>query len=129
MASPNSGNFTRLSPLAMLALLAALAGSATADDATGATADDPVERGREIAFDRNKGNCLACHQIEGGELAGNVGPPLLLMETRFPDRDVLRSQVWDASEKVPNTRMPMYGRHRILTETEIDLVVDFLLTL
>jgi L-cysteine S-thiosulfotransferase len=76
-----------------------------------------------------QGNCLACHVIEGGELAGNFGPPLVMMQSRFPDRGVLREQVWDASRRMPNTRMPPYGRHRILTEEEIDKVVDFLLTL
>jgi sulfur-oxidizing protein SoxX len=88
-----------------------------------------LEKGREIAFDRRKGNCLACHVIEGGELAGNYGPPLIMMQARFPERDVLRAQIWDASTRMPDTRMPPYGRHRILTEEEIDLVVDFLLTL
>ena len=90
---------------------------------------DDIERGKAIAFERGRGNCLACHAIEGGELAGNYGPPLLLMKVRYPDRAVLRAQVWDASSKEPLTRMPPYGRHRILSEDEIDLVVDFIYTL
>jgi len=90
---------------------------------------DRIEQGRALAFERGKGNCLACHMIEGGELAGNFGPPLLLMKTRFPDRETLRAQIWDAAVRMPSTRMPPYGRHRILTEDEIDLVVDFILTL
>jgi sulfur-oxidizing protein SoxX len=88
-----------------------------------------TERGRQIAFERRKGNCLACHVIEGGELAGNYGPPLVMMKARFPDREVLREQVRDAEVSNPDTRMPPFGRHKILTEEEIDLVVDFLLTL
>lgn len=92
-------------------------------------AADRIEKGRVLAFERRKGNCLACHLIEGGELAGNYGPPLLMMKARFPDRDVLRAQIWDASARMSTTRMPPYGRHRILTEEEIDLVVDFILTL
>ena len=90
---------------------------------------DRIEQGRALAFERRKGNCLACHLIEGGELAGNYGPPLLMMQARFPDREVLRAQIWDASVRMPATRMPPFGRHRILTEDEIDLVVDFVLTL
>jgi sulfur-oxidizing protein SoxX len=97
-----------------------------ADD-DGAT--DSLEQGRALAFERRKGNCLACHLIEGGELAGNYGPPLLQMQARFPDRNVLRAQIWDAAARNADTRMPPYGRHRILTEDEIDLVVDFILTL
>ena len=97
-----------------------------AEDDNGA---ERIEQGRALACERRKGNCLACHLIEGGELTGNYGPPLLMMKARFPDREVLRAQIWDASIHTPSTRMPPYGRHRILTEDEIDLVVDFILTL
>ncbi len=100
--------------------------SGNADEAP---SPDALESGKAIAFERGKGNCLACHVIAGGELAGNYGPPLLLMKTRFPDRADLRAQIWDASIKEPTTRMPPYGRHRILTEDEIDLLVDFIHTL
>jgi sulfur-oxidizing protein SoxX len=112
-------------------LLAAmiLAGFPFASAADEPVAVDRIEQGRALAFERRKGNCLACHLIEGGELAGNYGPPLLMMKVRFPDREVLRAQIWDASVRTPATRMPPFGRHRILTEDEIDLVVDFLLTL
>jgi len=88
-----------------------------------------IDRGKAIAFERRKGNCLACHVIEGGELAGNYGPPLVLMKERYPDREKLREQIWDASVRDDSTRMPPFGRHKILTEEEIDLVVDFVLTL
>lgn len=88
-----------------------------------------IEEGKAIAFNRFKGNCLACHQIEGGELMGNYGPPLIYMNARYPDRDALREQIWDASIKNPHTRMPPFGRNRILTEQEIDLVTDFIQTL
>lgn len=88
-----------------------------------------IEEGKAIAFDRSKGNCLACHQMAGGELMGNYGPPLIYMKARYPDRDALREQIWDAAIKNPHTRMPPFGRNRILTEREIDLVTDFILTL
>lgn len=107
----------------LLAVLAApMPGLADADA-------DRIEQGRVIAFERSKGNCLACHLIEGGDLTGNYGPPLIMMQARFPDRAILRAQIWDASTQMTNTRMPPFGRHRILTEEEIDLVVDFILTL
>jgi len=88
-----------------------------------------LEKGKAIAFNRTKGNCLACHYIEGGELAGNYGPPLVSMKLRYPDREVLRSQIWDAAVRNPNTRMPPFGRNRILTEEEIDLVTDYIQSL
>ena len=88
-----------------------------------------LEQGKALTFGRFKGNRLACHFIEGGELTGNYGPPLVVMKVRFPDRDVLRAQIWDAALKNPDTRMPPFGRNRILTEEEIDLVTDFIQTL
>jgi len=111
-----------------LTLLVLLTGtrSGVADEAPAA---DALALGKAVAFDRAKGNCLTCHVISGGELAGNFGPPLLLMKTRFPNRADLRAQIWDASVKEPNSLMPPFGRHRILTEKEIDLVVDFIYSL
>jgi len=88
-----------------------------------------VEQGKKIAFDRKKGNCLACHQIEGGSLPGNIGPPLVAMKARFPDKSKLRAQIWDSTKSNPNSMMPPFGRHEILTEDEIDKVVEFVYTL
>jgi sulfur-oxidizing protein SoxX len=88
-----------------------------------------VAEGKELAFDRTKGNCLACHMIDGGDLAGNIGPPLLSMQQRYPDRAQLRAQIWDSTVKNPQTLMPPFGRNRILSEDEIDRIVDFLYTL
>lgn len=88
-----------------------------------------IEEGKQIAFDRKKGNCLACHQIEGGDLAGNIGPPLVAMKARFPDKSKLRAQIWDSTKANPNTMMPPFGRHEILTESEIDKVVEFVYSL
>jgi sulfur-oxidizing protein SoxX len=88
-----------------------------------------VEQGKNIAFDRKKGNCLACHQIEGGSLAGNIGPPLVAMKARFPDKSKLRAQIWDSNKNNPNSMMPPFGRQRILSESEIDKIVEFIYTL
>ena len=111
-----------------LAILVAATGFSQAEEDTVGVESD-FERGKAIAFERRKGNCLACHVIAGGELAGNYGPPLVLMKVRYPDREKLREQIWDASIRDQSTRMPPFGRHKILTEEEIDLVVDFILTL
>ena len=54
---------------------------------------DNIAEGKSLTFDRKKGNCLACHMIDDGELAGNNGPPLLAMKARFPDREVLFQQI------------------------------------
>lgn len=89
---------------------------------------DPVVQGGCIAIDRTKGNCHSCHMIAGINY-GDIAPPLVAMKQRFPDKAKLRAQVWDASVANPRTVMPPFGRHGILTEEEIDKVVEFLLTL
>lgn len=90
---------------------------------------DAVEQGKAIAFDRKKGNCLTCHVMEGGELAGNWGPPLMAMKARYPNKADLRAQIYDATKRNPMTSMPPFGRTGILTDEEIDLVVEFVHTL
>jgi len=85
-----------------------------------------IEKGKKIAFDRKLGNCLSCHAIEGGEMAGNIGPPLAVMKARFPDRAVLKSQIFDSRIQNPNTIMPPFGAHEILTKDELELVVTFI---
>ncbi len=88
-----------------------------------------IEEGKKTAFHRKKGNCLACHAIEGGSLPGNIGPPLVNMKDRYPDKSQLRAQIWDATKNNPNTIMPPFGRHAILSEEEIDKIVEFIHTL
>lgn len=98
-----------------------------ADEESGAASR--LEQGKALTFDRSKGNCLACHWVEGGELTGTYGPPLIAMKVRYPDREVLRAQIWDAAVRNPATRMPPFGRNRILTEEEIDLVTNYIQSL
>jgi sulfur-oxidizing protein SoxX len=116
---------TAASAAVMMATLA-LAPVGTASAEEGASV---IDQGKAIAFDRKKGNCLACHQIEGGDLAGNIGPPLVAMKARYPDKAKLRAQIWDATKMNPGTIMPPFGRHKILSESEIDKVVEFIYSL
>jgi sulfur-oxidizing protein SoxX len=104
-------------------------GSLMPGSTTASTDEATIAQGKELAFDRKKGNCLACHMIAGGLLPGNIGPPLIAMKARFPDVSVLRAQIWNASEKNPKSIMPPFGRHQILSEGEIDKIVAFILTL
>lgn len=103
------------------------------DEQTCANASSAVLAGGCIATDRQKGNCMACHQFNGLERtrlqAGNIGPPLVAIKARHPNKKQLREQLWDASKFNPGTVMPPFGKHRILTEKEIDLVVEWLYSL
>ena len=94
-----------------------------------AAEDDVVVRGKTLATDRGKGNCLACHVFDDGELPGTLGPPLLAMKLRFPNRETLRSQICDATVRNSDSRMPPFCRHGILTVEEVELIIDYLYTL
>jgi sulfur-oxidizing protein SoxX len=85
--------------------------------------------GRVVAHDVYKGNCLACHQVPGDPLAvslANIGPPIVQMRERFPDRAALRAQLWDSTARNPLSVMPPFGKHRVLTEEEIDQVIEYI---
>lgn len=113
-----------------LLLVAPLLGACLAGPALAAEVKQEMP-GQGIAFDNKKGNCLACHAMPGtkGEMAGSIAPPLIAMKLRFPERSKLRAQVWDATVNNPKTVMPPFGKHKVLTEDEIDKVVDFIYTL
>jgi sulfur-oxidizing protein SoxX len=118
--------------IGVLCALILTGGAAIAQESAGTTESatvDTVSQGKAAAFDRRRGNCLACHAMDDGEMPGNVGPPLMMMQQRFPERAALKRQIWDATERNPNTRMPPFGRHGMLTEEEVDWIVDYLYTL
>lgn len=106
--------------------LAVVLGNMVAAPLASAAEANVVAEGKKIAFDRKLGNCLACHAIEGGSLPGNIGPPLVNMKERYPDKAKLRAQIFDATQTNPNTIMPPFGRYGILSEQELDKVVEFI---
>lgn len=97
---------------------------AVTESLTGVSGD--VANGRKVFASRKKGNCLACHAIAGGDLPGNIGPPLIAMKARFPDKSVLRAQIYDARTTNPNTIMIPFGPHAVLSDAEIDKITDFI---
>ncbi|MBV5274611.1 MAG: sulfur oxidation c-type cytochrome SoxX [Lamprocystis purpurea] len=92
------------------------------------TSGDPAA-GKAIAMDRSKGNCIACHLIIGGESPGAIGPALIAMQTRYPTKEALAIQIWDATVKTPEAAMPPFGRHAILSQQELADVVAYVWTL
>jgi sulfur-oxidizing protein SoxX len=116
--------------MATVGALTFMMGSLAIAPMTASAADaSTVEEGKKVSFNRKKGNCLACHKIAGGSLAGNIGPELVNMKARYPDKAKLRAQIWDATTMNPNTIMPPFGKHKMLNEKEIDKVVEFIYTL
>ena len=99
--------------------------------ASTAFADKKID-GREVFNSKKHGNCTACHWTQDmyeGDIAGNMGPALVGMKARFPNKKDLREQIWDPTIKNPITSMPPFGKNAILTPEQIDAVVDYLYTL
>ena len=94
-----------------------------------AHAQSKVSEGEKLAFDRAKGNCLSCHEIKGGDLPGTIGPALKDIKSKYPQRRDLIAILTDEPLRNPQTAMPPFGRNHILTEQEIEAIVDFLQTL
>jgi sulfur-oxidizing protein SoxX len=112
-----------------------LSGISAAAIAISALAQSASMTGRELFVAENKGNCLACHKTPTDttlQSASNIGPPLESIKQKYPspsDRVRLKDEIRDLSHKNPATIMPPYGKHRILTESEINAIVAYLETL
>ena len=114
---------TSLCVTGMLAMFTAV--PAVADNHADA---DQIALGKAVYMGKSRGNCVSCHAIEDpdAKLAGEQGPPTLQMKARFPDKRKLRAQIWDATKMNPLTIMPPLGKHWILSEEEIDAVVEYI---
>ena len=117
---------TKTAPLRALAVALLIGAAASASPAC---AQSAASEGQKLAFDRGKGNCLTCHEIKGGDLPGTIGPPLKDLKSKYPDRNELVAILTDETKRNPQTVMPPFGRNRILTDQEINAIVDFLQTL
>src|SRR3981081_3933597 len=112
-----------MKPAMVLALLtgAALAGPAQAQSGPSG--------GQHSAFARGKVLFLPCHVIKGGDLPGTIGPELVDIKSKYPNREDLVAILNDETKRNPQTVMPPFGRNRILTDKAINAIVDFLQTL
>ncbi|MBT3048566.1 MAG: sulfur oxidation c-type cytochrome SoxX [gamma proteobacterium symbiont of Ctena orbiculata] len=106
-----------------------LAGQFLISPAIFAAGGNAVEEGKKIAFDRKKGNCLACHNIVNAPSPGNIAPALVAMKARYASKEELRMQIWDATIKNPESAMPPFGKHGILSEADLEKVVEYVWTL
>ena len=102
-----------------LVAIAAVLG-AVAFGASAATAAAP--NAKKLVLD----HCQQCHEVKGIEDYGNIGPSLIDLKARYPDRKDVVAIVTDEAKRNPQTVMPPFGRDLILTKQEIDTIVDFL---
>jgi sulfur-oxidizing protein SoxX len=78
---------------------------------------------------RDKGHCLACHQVPEGAgpaTRADLGPKLEGSRMRSLGRERLREIIEDPTRANPDTVMPPFGRHRILDAAEINRIVEYL---
>ena len=94
--------------------------------AAAGAAEGDAEAGMKVANDRKTGNCVACHVMPDAESPGAIGPPLIQMQARYPDMEKLRAQIWDATEANPESSMPPFGKHGILTEEQFNDVLAYI---
>jgi sulfur-oxidizing protein SoxX len=104
---------------------------------------DP-DRGRELAKNRKKGNCLACHQmpIPEEDFHGTIAPPLTGVGARY-DEGQLRLRVVDIKQINPMSLMPSFYKDpstlsrvskkfqgkTVLSAQEVEDVIAYLNTL
>jgi len=104
---------------------------------------DPV-RGRDIAVAKDRGNCLACHQMPVPEESfhGMFGPPLHGIASRMT-KGQIRLRIVDETRINPVTVMPAFYKNpkhlnrvsdeyygkTVLTAQEVEDIVAYLATL
>ncbi len=102
-----------------------------------------ARRGREVASDRERGDCAICHELPGLDASahGDVGPSLTQVGDRL-DARALRQRVADPRRDNPASIMPAYakrtGFHQpapgragrsVLRRSELDDLTAYLATL
>lgn len=88
--------------------------------------------GKKLFDDPRRGNCGACHVWSAAapvSVLPPIGPSLVGIKARYADGKKLRDVIRDASALNPDTVMPPYGRHRILTDVEINAIAGYVETL
>jgi sulfur-oxidizing protein SoxX len=51
------------------------------------------------------------------------------MKGRFESKEALRAHIYDPTVRNPNTSMPPFGKHRLLSNKQIDQIVEWLWTI
>jgi sulfur-oxidizing protein SoxX len=68
-----------------------------------------IARGREVFVAREGGHCVLCHAAPGVAVAGNVGPSMVGVGSRFTPAQ-LRLRVADMTQVRADTVMPTFHR-------------------
>ncbi|UQB41829.1 c-type cytochrome [Thiomicrospira microaerophila] len=143
----NSKINTALAALTVSAALVSVPVHAATDAAAKEALEKRIAEGKELAFSRSQGNCLACHNIMNamgqpqGTSPGTIGPALVMPAIRFGTKQNLYDKIWapegtfkDAPRageeiRVKYSMMPYFGAYGILSDDEIGKIVDYLWSL
>ena len=85
-----------------------------------------ARRGAQIAFARDRGNCLACHVMAGGTQPGTRGPDLSQYGRAGHGDAETYAAVYDMRTRIADTLMPPFGTNEILSDQELRDVVAYL---
>lgn len=89
-----------------------------------------AEKGKKLVANRSQGStCLACHLLPDEHLMGNVGVNLTEIGTWEEDEERMFNYIYDPRSYKPNTVMPPWGAHQLLSRDEIKDIVAYLKTL
>ena len=110
------------------AVMMLIGAAALAPTAAMAVDSELAAQGKKVAENRKKGNCFTCHSYTGSHLAGNMGPPLNGISKRKSRKEIY-DQIWDATKANPNTTMPPFGKHEVLSNSDINAITEWVLTL
>lgn len=80
----------------------------------------------------DKGYCISCHQLPPGSgptTRDDLGPRLEGTRMRALGAKALHDVINDPTAANPDTVMPPFGKHRLLTAREVDKLVEYLLAL
>jgi sulfur-oxidizing protein SoxX len=84
--------------------------------------------------EKQYGNCVACHNIEGAKGGGNIGPDLtsyneFFMKTGTRDNAYVYQKIADARVDNPNTHMTINLTTKLFTEREICDITSYVVSI
>jgi len=95
----------------------------------------PAGLSRKNAKGKNKqyGNCVACHNIEGARGAGNIGPDLshyssTFMATKVRNNAFVYQKIADPRIDNPNTHMTVNLTTKLFNEREICDIASYIVS-
>ncbi len=97
------------------------------------TPPEGLSRTNEDGKFKQYGNCVACHNIEGANGAGNIGPDLTGYKTNFIDTHARDNQfvyqkIADARTDNPDTHMTINLTTKLFNEREICDIASYIVS-